>query len=91
MFMRRRPVVLNPSCRGPGRSSIHQLLQKEFPIVRLTAWDAKIHPTCADAIAVVRRHLWDHWRFSTSPQEADMLKVPRALFDRFIDVICYAA
>jgi hypothetical protein len=69
----------------------HQLLHKEFPTVRLTAWYANIHPTCADAMALVRRHLWDHWRFSTSPQEADMIKVPRALFDRFIDVICYAA
>jgi hypothetical protein len=69
----------------------HQLLQKEFLTVRLTAWYAKLHPTCADAIALVRRHLWAHWRFSTSPQEADKIKVPRALFDRFIDVICYAA
>jgi DDE superfamily endonuclease len=69
----------------------HQLRQKEFPTVRLTAWYANIHPTCADAMALVRRHLWDHWRFSTSPQEADMIKVPRALFDRFIDVICSAA
>jgi hypothetical protein len=68
-----------------------QLLQKEFLTVRLTAWYANLHPTCADAMALVRRHLWDHWRFSTSPQEADKIKVPRALFDRFIDVICYAA
>jgi hypothetical protein len=69
----------------------HQLLQKEFPTVRLTAWYAKIHPTFADAMALVRRHLWDHMRFSTAQQETDMIKVPRALFDRLIDVICYAA
>jgi hypothetical protein len=42
-------------------------------------------------MALVRRHLWDHWRFATSPPEADKITVPRALFDRFIDVICYAA
>jgi hypothetical protein len=69
----------------------HQLLQKECTTVRLTAWYANIRPTFADAIALVRRHLWDHMRFSTSPQETDMIKVPRALFDRFTDVICYAA
>jgi hypothetical protein len=69
----------------------HQRLQKEFPTVRLTAWYATIHPTFADAIALVRRPLWDHWRVSTSPQEADRLKVPRALVDRFIDVLCDAA
>jgi len=69
----------------------HQLLQKECTTVRITAWYAKIRPTFADAIALVRRHLWDHMRFSTSQQETDMIKVPRALFDRFIDAICYAA
>jgi hypothetical protein len=33
----------------------------------------------------------EHWRFSTSPQDVYMIKVPRAWFDRFLDVICYAA
>ena len=69
----------------------HQLLQKEFTIVRVMAWYAKILPTCADAIALVRRHLWDHMHFSTSQHETDMIKIPRVLFDRFIDVVCYAA
>jgi hypothetical protein len=35
----------------------HQLLQKESTIVRVTAWYANIRPTCADATALVRRHL----------------------------------
>jgi hypothetical protein len=69
----------------------HQLLQKESTIVRVTAWYAKIRPTFADALASVRRHLWDHLHFSTSPHETDMIKIPRVLFDRFIDVVCYAA
>lgn len=69
----------------------HQLLQKQSAIVRVTAWYAKIRPTFADAIAVVRRHLWDHMHFSTSQHETDMIKIPRVLFDRFIDVVCYAA
>jgi hypothetical protein len=67
------------------------LLQQEFPPVRLTAWYANIHPPFAEAMALVRRPLWDHGRVATSPQEADMIKVPRAWFARFIDVICYAA
>jgi hypothetical protein len=69
----------------------HQLLQKESTIVRVTAWYAKIRPTFADAIALVRRHLWDHLHCSTSQQETDMRQIPRVLFDRFIDVVCYAA
>jgi hypothetical protein len=43
----------------------HQLLRKESTIVRVTAWYAKIRPTFAEAIALVRRHLWDHLHFST--------------------------
>ena len=68
-----------------------QLVQQESTIVRVTAWYAKIRPTFADAMALVRRHLWDHLHFSTSQQETDMIKVPRVLFNRFIDVVCYAA
>jgi hypothetical protein len=68
-----------------------QLLQKEATIVRVTAWYANMRPTFADAMALVRRHVWDHIHFSTSPQETDMIQIPRVLFERFIDVVCYAA
>jgi hypothetical protein len=68
----------------------HQLLQKEALVVRTTAWYAKVYPTFSDAMAMVRQHLWAHRHFSTSPQETDMIQLPRALFERFIDVVCYA-
>ena len=68
-----------------------QLIEKGAPCVRSTAWYRKTRPTCADAIALVRRQLWDHIHFSTSPQETDMIKMPRALFERFMDAVCYAA
>jgi hypothetical protein len=29
--------------------------------------------------------------FSMSHQETDMIKIPRALFDRFTEALCYAA
>jgi hypothetical protein len=69
----------------------HQLLQKESTIVRVTAWYANIRPTCADATALVRRHLGDHRHFSPSPHETEMIQIPRVLFDHCIDVVCYAA
>ena len=69
----------------------HQLLQKESTIIRVTAWYANIRPTCADAMALVRRHLWDHRHVSTSQHETDMIQIPRVLFDRFMDVVFYAA
>lgn len=62
----------------------HRLLEKGASTVRSTAWYVKTH-------ALVRRHVWDHIHFSTSQQETDMIKVPRALFERFMDVMSYAA
>jgi hypothetical protein len=43
------------------------------------------------AIALVRQQLWEHIYFSTSLQETDMIKMPRELFERFMDAVCYAA
>ncbi len=68
----------------------HLLIEKGANQVRSTAWYAKSSPTFSDAIAWVRRHLWDHMHFSTSQQETDMIKIPRALFERFMDVMSYA-
>ena len=55
------------------------------------AWYAKPQATFSDTIASVRRWLWRHEYFSTSCNEADMIKIPRPLVDRFIDSLCYAA
>ena len=67
------------------------LIEKGMTSVRSTAWYRKTRPTFSDAIALVRRQLWEHLHFSTSQQETDMIKIPRALFERFIDAVCYAA
>jgi len=69
----------------------HFLIEKGTSSVRSTAWYTKTHPTFSDVIALVRRHLWDHIHFSTSQQEVDMIQIPRALFERFIDAMSYAA
>jgi hypothetical protein len=68
----------------------HLLIEKGASGVRRTAWYAKTQPTFSDAIALVRRHLWDHIRFSTSQQETDIVKIPRELFERFMDAMSYA-
>jgi hypothetical protein len=59
--------------------------------VRKAAWYAKESPTFADAIAIVRRCLWSNCHFSTSSQHNEVCKIPRALFDRLTDAVCYAA
>jgi hypothetical protein len=62
-----------------------------LPALRHTAWYAKTTPTFGDAIALVRRRLWTHLRFLTSPYATDPVKVPRALLEHLTDLLCYAA
>ena len=69
----------------------HLLIEKGTTYVRSTAWYRKPHPTFPDAIALVRRQLWDHMHFSTSQQETDIITIPRALLERFTEALCYAA
>jgi DDE superfamily endonuclease len=68
----------------------HLLIEKGMTSVRSTAWYRKTRPTFSDALALVRRHLWDHLHFSMSHQETDLIQIPRELFARFIDTVCYA-
>jgi hypothetical protein len=69
----------------------HLLIDKGATCVRRAAWYDQTRPTFSDAIALVRRHVWEHIHFSISPQETDMIKVPRALLERFTEALCYAA
>ena len=61
------------------------------PLVKGAAWYQKQEPTFSDAIAVVRRSLWAHQVFQTSPCDADLRKIPRALVDHLCELLCYAA
>lgn len=67
-----------------------RMVAAEAP-VRQAAWYQKELPTFSDALALVRRELWGHLAFCMSDREADLVKVPRALVDRFADALCYAA
>jgi hypothetical protein len=69
----------------------HLLIDPGATCVRSTAWYRKTRPTFSDALALVRRQLWDHLHFSMSQPETDMINIPRAVFERFIDAVCYAA
>jgi len=69
----------------------HSLLQTETPVVRTAAWYAKMRPTFSDALAVVRRELWSACHFSMSACADEMVKIPRSVFERLTDTVCYAA
>ena len=59
--------------------------------VRCDAWYAKERVTFSDTLAMVRRWLWAEQHFQMSQTEADMRKVPRALYERLTETLCYAA
>jgi hypothetical protein len=69
----------------------HRLLDQGAPCARRTAWDRRTHPTCWHAMALVRRHLWDHPPLSPSQHETDMIPIPQVLLARFTEALCSAA
>jgi hypothetical protein len=68
-----------------------RLIKGEVKPVRVAAWYAKERPTFSDAIATVRRCLWNGCHFSTLSPNSKVLKVPRSLLERLTDAVCYAA
>jgi len=69
----------------------HRLAAEEGLPIRQTSWYQKAWPTFADALAQVRWYLWTQAHFSMSHSQTEMVKIPRTLFDRFTDTLCYAA
>jgi DDE superfamily endonuclease len=68
-----------------------RLIKGKVKPVRTAAWYAKQRPTFSDVIAIVRRCLWSGCHFSTSSPNSDVVKVPRSLWERLTDAVCYAA
>ena len=66
----------------------HTLQEKTACSVRQTAWYSKIKPTFSDALAWVRKHIWQH--FSRSIPPPDRQKPTAAIVERLIDIVCYA-
>ncbi len=69
----------------------HQLLQGQDLPVRQAAWYTKALPTFSDALAFVRQQLWPVAISWMSPDETDMVQIPKALLDRLTDALAYAA
>lgn len=69
----------------------HRLAESGPLPVRQAGWYIKQRPTFSDALAAVRHQLWHPRDFHTSPSSTDMVKIPRSLLNRFIDVLCYTA
>jgi hypothetical protein len=67
-------------------------LQKKAGLqMAATAWYKKEKPTFSDAIAAVRRLLWNSVNISTSDKEEEMIKIPKALLKHLQHVLANAA
>jgi hypothetical protein len=69
----------------------HHLLQGQQLPTRQAAWYAKEVPTFSDTLAFVRQHLWPVTIFWLSPNDNDVVQIPRALFVRLTDTLAFAA
>jgi hypothetical protein len=59
--------------------------------VRQSAWYEKTLPTFADALAQVRRCLWQRMAFCMSAENTDKQKSPASFFDHLGELLAYAA
>jgi hypothetical protein len=58
--------------------------------LKQAAWYHKQAATFRDVLAVVRRHLWDHFSFHTSPTDPDVVFVPSSTLSRLASAVCYS-
>jgi hypothetical protein len=61
----------------------------KFPVTQ-SAWYRKPHPTFADALALVRKHIWQHVYFCMSQRTSDSAKSGATMFKRLSTVLAYA-
>ncbi len=69
----------------------HPPLSAHPGVIRQAAWYRKRAPTFADALALVRQEIWTQETFRISSDDTEMVKVPRALLERFTETLCYVA
>jgi hypothetical protein len=58
--------------------------------LRQAAWYVKVRPTFSDALASVRRELWEGVLFCPCSVKTDSQKLQSALMERFAELLCYA-
>jgi hypothetical protein len=60
-------------------------------IPRAAAWYHKPVPTFSDAIAQARRQIWQHQNTCSSRQTADLIQIPRQIWNRMANALAHAA
>lgn len=67
----------------------HRSTRKGQLPIRQAAWYRKRWPTFSDALAVVRQTIWTQLGFPISESKTEMVKMPRHLFQRLTEALCY--
>lgn len=67
----------------------HQHAKRRKLPVRQAAWYHKTVPTFSDALALVRKQIWQHECFQIAGSLADSLKFPPKIQDRLLSALCY--
>lgn len=69
---------------------MHDLTRVQVIRPRTAAWYAKTILTFSDAIAAVRREIWNHQISCMSRSQAETVKIPRNAWDRMATAVAYA-
>jgi len=62
--------------------------RRKLPI-RQAAWYHKSRPTFSDALALVRRQIWQHECFPGVAAPTDHSKLPATVQNRLLSALCY--
>jgi hypothetical protein len=68
-----------------------ELMAEGVPAAHSASWYPKERLTFSDALAAVRQEIWTATTSALSPDDADVMKVPRAYLDRLVQTACYPA
>ena len=69
----------------------NDLFKSRLVKIQPAAWYKKKHPTFSDALAAVRRQIWQQKEFSLSDEKGEMIKIPKALFRELTELLTRAA
>ena len=86
---RTTPALLGLFSLVALRADQHCPAERTSP--RQASWYAKPLPTFADALASVRRTLWQSVISNTSPNASDTVKMPPAVLNYLTELACYPA
>jgi hypothetical protein len=67
----------------------HALAPEGRLLLRQTSWYHKEAATFSDVLALVRRHLWGHFTFPTSPSDPDVVLLHRSALAQLAHAVCY--